>query len=350
MSRTGIAAQINLYPMDAPHVEHLLPHQIRVWSGMVDRIVLTVDAQQSRSGRYRGNNFAANLRMLRERMSRAARQYPHLQVIDVDTSEVTRRRIARYFFGTDAMPLKAWDGGPFYSYFYGLWSTQARYVVHFDGDMMFGGGSRRWVDEAIALMQRRPEVLLASPFPGPPRADGAIMGHTVSDNVAPKRESEPSLAYSFSHASTRIFMIDLERFEQRARPLPLERPSFRQRLKSRVWGNPPDALEAEVILSHTLRRTGTIRVDLLGSGPGLWSLHAPYRSAEFYRRLPELIQTVESGRVPDAQRGDYDINDSMIDWSEARSANRWHRRCLRLLYDRVTPLAKEPMLEWKRAE
>jgi hypothetical protein len=67
----------------------------------------------------------------------------------------------------------------------------------------------------------------------------------------------------------------------------------------------------------------------------MWSLHPPFRSEEFYRRLPELIEAVESGRVPDGQRGHYDLNDSMIDWTEARADNHWRRRYLRMIRHRL---------------
>ena len=50
----------------------------------------------------------------------------------------------------------------------------------------------------------------------------------------------------------------------------------------------------------------------------MWSLHPPHRSALFYERLPELINAVEREDIPDGQRGDYDINGSMIDWSSAQ--------------------------------
>jgi hypothetical protein len=56
---------------------------------------------------------------------------------------------------------------------------------------------------------------------------------------------------------------------------------------------------------------------------------------DFYRRLPQLVREIETGNIPEAQRGHYDINDSMVDWSEARRLNRWHRRYYRLLRDRL---------------
>jgi hypothetical protein len=333
---SGSAVQINMYPMDVRHAQYLLPHQVRVWRDMVDRIVVTIDTHQSRSGRYRGSNFEESLSGLRMHVAKVRESYPQLEVHEVDYSPEARRAVARYFFGTESIPVKAWDGGPFYSYFYGMFMTQARYIMHFDGDMMFGGGSKTWIREAIALFEARPDILLLNPFPGPPRPDGKIFGHQVEEGYTSVRESLPSLAYRFKHASTRLFLIDMLRFEQKIGALPLLRPTFLKRLKSRLLENPPDAREVEVILTYTLSKFDLCRVDFLGAPPGLWGLHPPYRSETFYRRLPEIVQMVESGAMPEGQLGHYDLNDSIIDWSQARAATRWHKRYVRLLRDRFS--------------
>ena len=102
-----------------------------------------------------------------------------------------------------------------------------------------------------------------------------------------------------------------------------------------LQGNPMADL-AENVVSDAMVAAGMYRVDFLGSGDGMWSLHPPYRSEEFYRRLPELIRAVEQGDVPQQQRGHYDLNDSMIDWTQARAANRPYRRYLRMLQHRLT--------------
>jgi hypothetical protein len=321
--------------MDVRHIEYLLPHQIRTWGPMVERFIVTIDTHQTRSGRYRVGNFDASLDRLRRLVHDARKSYSQLQVIDVDYSEATRREVARYFFNVDAIPIKAWDGGPFYSYFFGLYVADSQYVMHFDGDMMFGGGSATWMQDAIACMQARPDVLITAPFPGPPREDGTIFGHDGAVGGRHMRESLPHLAYRHMAVSTRAFMIDLNRFKEHLGALPLLRPTPKQRLKSRLLGNAPEALEAEMELSKAMQRFGLYRIDLLGDAPGLWSLHPPYRSEEFYRRLPELIRAVEQGEVPQQQRGHYDLNDSMIDWSQARAANRPYRRYMRMLQHRL---------------
>jgi hypothetical protein len=334
-ARHGTAAQMSTYPLDVRHVEYLLPHQIRAWAPSVERFVVTIDTHQSRSGRYRGNNFDASLAKLRDIVSDARRHYPQLHVFDVDYSESARREVARYFFNSDSIPVKAWDGGPFYAYFFGLYVADAQYVMHFDGDMMFGGGSKTWMQDAIDCMSTRPDVLATAPFPGPPRADGEVFGHGSHGGFQYAKESMPDLAYRHMHVSTRAFMIDLNRFKSTLGALPNLRPSLSQRLKSRLLGNIPDAREAEVVLSETLRIFNLYRIDLLGSAPGMWSLHPPYRSEEFYRRLPELIAAVETGNVPEGQRGHYDLNDSMIDWSGARADNHWSRRYLKMIRHRL---------------
>ena len=61
----------------------------------------------------------------------------------------------------------------------------------------------------------------------------------------------------------------------------------------------------------------------------MWSLHPPYRSENFYQQLPELIQKIETGNIPEAQRGHHDLNESLVDWTSARAAlkqNRWWKR------------------------
>lgn len=337
--RNRTAIQINMYPMDVRHVEKMLPHQMRVWHHQADTVIVTLDVQRTRTGRYRGMQYEDNLARIRNVLSAQAVQYPKIRVIETDYSPAAIAAVARYFFGSGSMPTKAWDGGPFYTYFFGMFSANARYVLHFDGDLFFGGGNRTWMAEAIELMESRPEVLLTSPFPGPPRADGAVFGHRSSGDFYHAREPLPSRAYRFNYVSSRSFLIDLARFEERIGKLPQIAPSPVQRLKARLLGNPPDALEAEMLLSRTLASSNMLRIDFLGAPPGLWTLHPQYRNEEFYRKLPEIIAAAERDSVPEGQRGHYDINDSVVDLTDAKAAVSWHRRYIRHLRHRLTPSA-----------
>jgi hypothetical protein len=326
----NIALQINMHPNDARHVVHTLPHQIRMWGGQVGRILITLDLHRSRAGRYRNNEFDDNLGKIRgvlEDLGRVSR----IEVAEVDYSADVRSKVARSFFLSGEIPGKAWDGGPFYSYFYGLWSAKADYVLHMDSDMLFGGGSPHWIGEAAAMLHERPQLLFVAPLSGPPRSDHMLLGQRGWFSGEVKREPGPAFAYLFPTVSTRIFLLGMRELRARLGMLTLTAPSQTQKLRARIMGNPCKALEAETVLSRNMRAHGLARMDLLGSGQGMWSLHPPFRSESFYRQLPQLIEDIEQGRVPEEQRGRYDLHDSMVDWSEQRRANTRRHRWMRHL-------------------
>ena len=117
--------------------------------------------------------------------------------------------------------------------------------------------------------------------------------------------------------STRLFLLDRGRFRSAIGALaPTPPPSLRSRIKAFVEGNPSADLP-EHLFTREMRRRRMVRRDFLGTAPGMWSLHPPYRCADFYGKLPDLISRIETGNVPEAQRGDHDINGSLVDWTEA---------------------------------
>ncbi len=169
------ALQINLHPLDARHVVHTLEHQLEAWGGQVERVVLTVDTRQSRNGRYAAADYEENRRPLFDHIETIAGRWPKIEIAEVDYSPAAREAVRqRYFATSEDYPDKAFDGGPFHGYFYGLHRAKADYVVHIDSDMLFGGASQKWLDEAIGWLAKTPDALFAGPLSGPPRADGSL--------------------------------------------------------------------------------------------------------------------------------------------------------------------------------
>jgi len=123
--------------------------------------------------------------------------------------------------------------------------------------------------------------------------------------------------------STRIFFTDKSKFE--TNKLVISKPGIRNQIKAVVQGNSnadlPEHLISTFITAHRLKR-----VDFLGNDGGLWSLHPPYRTDEFYRDLPVLIKRINGSDLPENQMGFYDIIDEVCDWAPARERiknNRW---------------------------
>jgi hypothetical protein len=314
-----VTLQINVAPTDFPHAVSILPHQIRQWGRQVQEIVFTLDLHRTARGGRFAEGWEERRGPMLELLGDLCREHPSARVVEVDYTPETVRDVARAFTNGTSMPAKDTKGAPFYPYFHGLHVARNDLIFHLDSDIMFGGSSQTWVAEACELLAEREEVLACNPLPGPPAPDGRLRGQSAS----PFEHGLP--AFRFATLNTRLFLIDRVRLRERLLPLRLLGPMrLVSHLKARLHGNPPYRA-AELTISEAMRAAGLCRVDFLGRPPGVWSLHPPYRSARFYEELPAMIKRIEADLVPDAQRGDYEVNDSMFDWSSARRRARIRR-------------------------
>ncbi|MEO7214172.1 hypothetical protein [Mucilaginibacter sp.] len=314
-----VSLQINLSPGDYPHAVHILPHQLKTLSGQVDEVILTIDTKPSR-GRF-ADGWEKYKQHLNRFLATLAQQNAKVKILPVDYTAEAKAKVANYFFGTSDMPDKDYRGGPFYAYFFGLLSAGNNLVFHLDADIFLGGGSNTWIAEAVALLQEDATCFTTSPLPGPPHPDDLLIGQSVLKKTAP-------YTYQFAGMSTRLFLLDRSVFE--TEKLKTARPALRNQLKAIVQGN-ANANLPELIISDYMRASNFHRVDFLGTNPGLWSLHPPYRTNGFYEKLPQLIHQIENNQLPDTQQGFYDVVDEVIDWAEAREAlqtKRWWKRIL----------------------
>ena len=331
--REGVTLQINLAPSDLLHAVHTLPHQLRQWGSQVDEVVFSVESHRS-EGRY-GKEWERRER-LADMLQTVCKREPAARVSQVDYGGDEAEAISARFFGGAPVPPKSHTGAPFYAYFHGLAAARFEHVLHMDSDMLFGGGSQAWVADAMALLEERRDVLFVSPLSGPPTHDGEIPARVLERNerwggVFYGREEAPVLAHSYGDVSTRVFLVDVQRLESIA-PLRLRRPgvggrfgrpsgsptTIREKLYKRLRRLPQPA-SCEDTLSGAMRAARLVRLDYLGREPGMWTLHPVGHSESFYRELPHLIERVERGDIPDAQRGDYDMNDSFLEGQSAHA-------------------------------
>jgi hypothetical protein len=317
--------QISLAPSDWRLADVLLPHQLRAWKDQFAEILLTIDTRKS-AGRF-GEDWEQG----RRRILNIAENSGATRILEVDYSEDVRRAVADQFFAGKPVPNKDCRGGPYYSYFFGLHAAAHDWVFHTDADMFFGGSSSIWIAEAQAVLTAAPGLVVAAPLPGPPGPSGQIR----------QLQARPALVgdhsgFLFDEMSTRVFFFQKSKWKSALGPLSPERPPFKKQLLALLDGNPARELP-EVVISHAMGERGCRRFDFLGSAGGRWTLHPPYRGEEFYRKLPQLVESVESGKLPEAQLGDHDINDSLVDWTEPRrrlKEQRWWRRMVRRVLTR----------------
>ena len=317
MLENSVTLQINVAPSDLKHLKWILPHQLKQLGNQVSEVLLTYDRPATA-----GSEKSRSSDELIEFCETLKPNFPHLTLHEVSLEREDLQSVGDEFYGGSLPPIKDHRGRPIFAYFFGLARSKGQYVLHLDSDMMFGGGSQVWIAEALQILQSDPDVLACSPFPGPPLPEIGLKPELHLENYGnleinlPEKYAHFSLAYAFRHISTRVFLLDRLKFQKKVGALQPKRPIFRQYLRALMHGHPHNEF-AEITFSRAMMASGSKRVDLLGSGPGLWSIHPPYRSEGFYSSLPELIRRIEKGDVPEGQLGDYDINSSFFDWGDS---------------------------------
>ncbi len=311
---TPVTLQVSLAPSDFRLASHILPHQVRTWRGQVAEILLTIDLHRSQG------RFADDWAQGRDNIMALANSVEGARVLAVD--DAAAAAVSAEFFGGRPIPRKDHRGGPYYSYFFALHAATHRHVLHCDADMMFGGGSQTWLAEACELLARQPDILVTAPLPGPPAPDGRLR------ELPGTRHSGSEYTYEFPDMSTRVFLLDRDRWRSRVGGLVPRLADARGVVLALLEGNAPRQLPEKLITAE-MSRHGLRRVDFLGRAPGMWSLHPPYRGADFFAKLPTLVTRVEAGDMPAAQLGFHDVCDELVDWSEGRrklAERRWWRR------------------------
>ena len=328
-SAQPVTLEITLAPPDLRHVEHVLPHQLRIWAQQVSEILCVVDLRPV-PGRPDGSWEHDGVRLV-ELVDACCDRFPHAHRKTVDYGADRARAVGAMFFNGTPPPAKTYRGGPFYAYFFGLHAAGHDHVLHLDSDIMFGGCSQVWLEEAMRLLDERPDALVCQPFPGPPRPDGWVYAAGAEPDAGPIR------ALRFRTITTRYFLIDRNRFRERIGVLAMRSHSpvltkvrfgtwlrgirempLRDRLRPLRLATPRVDLP-ERLLGEAMAAAGMHRIDFLGRTPGMWTLHPRERTELYYEALPELIRRIERGDVTAQQRGHYDLHESMFCRESARS-------------------------------
>jgi hypothetical protein len=310
-SSAGVSLQISMTPSDVRYATYTVPHQLRQWAGQVQDILVTIDAPLPAASTGHPPAWQPGLeRFLLQCLS----PYPHARFEYVDYSPTTFAEVCSIYYGGRHLPIRDFRDTPIYPYLFALHAARYDRVVHLDADMMFGGGSQIWVAEAERVLTERPDVLTCSPLPGPPTRHGGLRSQ------AGPQESGLGLAFRFQHMSSRLFMLDRQVLAElmRSQRIQIRRP-LRSSLKAISHGRWPYECFEDTV-SRMMRERGLFRIDFLGEGPGMWSLHAPTRHERYFELLPELLRAVQAGQIPEVQRGEYDLRDETLDWLASRGA------------------------------
>ncbi|HAN56203.1 MAG TPA: hypothetical protein DCQ77_08470 [Betaproteobacteria bacterium] len=274
-----VSFTVNACNSDAPYLEQTLRHMFRAlnFDFCEKRVAYDPGRQEGKyAERIQGSQNVVEAilqRLLAEKI------IDHVDVIPWNEAE--QNRILRHYFGRADIDLKDFSGAPIYQYLYALDLCHGDYIFHVDSDMLFyRSGMQSWIDTGLALLQREPQVIVATPQGGPPQASNWLERLTGRSF-----EGKPKSAWHHADfTSTRYFLMDKARFHA---CLPLQQ------------AKPGEPLENS--LSHTFTAKGYQRWSM--NGYDHWAIHPWKHDANYVRYLDELIWAVEQGIYPFKRAG-----------------------------------------------
>jgi len=307
-----VSLQINVAPVDMAFLAPIMAHQLSIFGNLCEEIVVTVETKKSENSRWSSSDWDTNLTSLLLLLEEMQVSYPHLLISKIDYSSATHKKASDFFMeSSELLPWKDFRGGPYYSYYYGVFSCSQKYVLHMDSDMLYCGSAEAWLREALAMMEEDKEVLLCSPLVGPPvrKGEEVPIAHKKRYNPIGNYQSR-DFYYKYKDISTRIYLIEKERLHGFAITT---RPNLDQWIKA-IWRGLPCYHTPERSLSVAMQKRNLFRLDFLGEDGGFWSYHPPAKKSEnFLNMLPHVISEIERGFFTEAQRGRQQFTTSLLE-------------------------------------
>lgn len=308
-----VTLQINTAPVDWVYLPKILNHQLSAFGEICKEIVITIETRQSKKTRWESEKWNHDLDQIFQLCEELKVKYPQLRVNPIEYSEAKRKEVTTYFIKNSKrlIPFKDFRGGPYYSYYYGLFSASQPYILHMDSDMLFCGNGASWLNEALTLRQQDKKALFISPIIGPPVLPGKKMPKQHPRRYNPTSDYEYlGNGYTYKDISTRVFLVEKSRLRNFGI---YTRPNFDQQVKSWMKGiNPYHTPERS--LSKAMQSKKLYRVDFHGSSPGLYSIHNQIaRRPDMIEMLDHVIKKVSEGFFLEEDRGLQDFNPPYLD-------------------------------------
>jgi len=315
MQKYPVSLQINIAPVDYPMITYILPNQLETVGQYCQEVMLTFDTKRVEGSRISIDEWNENQNLIESFIDDEIKsRFPNLNIkIDYMVYDTeTRTEIGKYFFGkSKPVPLKDYRGGPYYSYYFGIYRATYDWVMHLDSDMLMVGNAKTWFDEAIHEMEEDATIFSSTTLLGPPAETDDIDNIKISH---PKRYNpieKYNMPYSFIYNdfSTRVFFFNRTKLKGLSK---IEFPNFDHLLKALLKGNPPYRFPEGTISSMIKRKNWKV-LSFKGKGEGLWALH-PTRNSEIKKNIDLVFQAVEIGKFPESQIGHPDVQIELLDF------------------------------------
>jgi hypothetical protein len=352
-STADVTLQINVCAGDVAYCGQTVPALVEVHRRDVQEVLVVMDCCRPQStpfvhrpSRFPRPVFAERLRQLEAQCSRWLKDGVVNRVARLEGESRRLRSLNEKYTGARTAFSHDHLGHASAAYYLGWEAARTRYVLHFDGDILFHQQpGHSWVRQAVATLEQNARRLAVSPRIAPPPERSTV------DTLVNLREMpqcgwmstwplEPvSEGWSSPWFSTRCHLLDRERLAALLPLTPTRGRAAYQRshrcnailtplFAARCWTLPvPDhgpwnpvlravrklgfkvpefPLPPEVLI-HEHNQRQAVEVVYLND-PKAWFIHPHSKPEIFHRLLPALLKSVSLGEFPVAQGGMCDID------------------------------------------
>jgi hypothetical protein len=285
-----VSAVIKATVLDTDFLAATVPHMLaQARFDFAERIVV-VDRRPEFTGKYQDRPRSTRAALDEALASLVARNVID-RVLDVPTRPDEIEPVMGLYFGAQyahRIPTHGMPGCPIFTTLFGLEAAPTDLVVQFDADMFFHADGTSWIEEGARVLED-PGVWLVMTHSGPPAGPLGARSSLGRANADRASWHSPSRTWRFADASTRYFLTDRRRLRNRLEPL---------------WHG-SGLRPLEECISAALGRHRACRANLAREGS--WDLHGWDHGPPFPDWAERVARAVEEGRVPEAQRGIYDL-------------------------------------------
>lgn len=352
-SAADVTLQINVCAGDVTYCEQTVAALVETHRRKVREVVVVMDCCRPQStpfvhrpSRFPQVPFAGRIQQLEAQCARWMKDGVIDRVARLEDDSTHLCRLNQKYSGVCTAFSHDHLGHASAAYYLGWDAARTRYVLHFDGDILFHQQpGHNWVGQAIATLEEDVHRLAVSPRIAPPPT------RSTADTLVDLRKMpqcgwmstwplEPvAEGWSSPWFSTRCHLLDRERLATMLPMTPVRGQAAYRRshrvnallaplFAARCWTLPvpergpmnlvmrairkmgfsvPEFPLPPEVLMHELNQRLGARVIYL-KDPKAWFIHPHSKPEIFHRLLPALLKSVAGGEFPAAQGGMCDID------------------------------------------
>jgi hypothetical protein len=317
----NITLQINLSPGDIHYAHLTIPQLVNSHQANVNEVVAIVDCCRPQKTKIVDPDIRFPLTEFQEKVKKITAIAEELKskgyidrIIYLHTDNELQKIIRKKYLANLVKETHDYGGCALMSYFSAFEVSKTKYLLHYDADMLiYQAPNYDWAKEAQYLMEKHPQAVASTPRISPP-----FSTHTNLEDAPSLHEGRPLTSveggWKNDWFSTRCFLMDLEKLTNY---LPLIQGKLLLETLAVKYSNRGYPRSPEIMLFKRLGQSGGWRLNL--KTQSAWLLHPVSKPPILIELLPQIIDAVSKGIVPESQRGYADVK--IAEWQKFLTIN-----------------------------